>query len=597
MRNTQEAWTEKEETVSLAWLAQSLKIQARWVLAGFLLGILLGVLFVLLTPKQYEAQAKLEVESPGNIGSLGGLSALIGGGSPNANAQIEVLLSRPVLERVHQAFSNDEPYEQFAKRFRASVVRNTSLIEVSAKADTPERAAELTNFWVETYLTQVQDLYTRNPSLLVQKLSEELDQQEQAVRQASQKIVAFLKQKQLVAPDKELEKAIEKYATLQSQLLEQQGRIQALTRQIADLKANLQQVPQYYEALRTLAIPPEVQELNRRLAELEIERRAKLEVYQPTAPEVQLVEAQIAQAREEREKLLANAIEAQFLTLSRQQTVNPIYQGMLETLWKAEVERNALQTTTKLLEQKIAEMDARFQGTPELIAEYGDLKRQYESALVLWTEKVKAYEQARAQQLVGRVMPIVIESATPPERPVAPRPVLYTAVTTMLGTLIGLIVAIGRAFRDRRVRSRWDVERLLGVPVLAELPANASPQQAQFVVWALRAWGGGEAWHTALALPMGDTPSATNTAHALAQLCEQAETPEENLQETLPAPVMNGVLRVKVANTDESLPTEAERLLLIIPRGYEFDERLLLTLQQAQPQIVGAILVEVNPSS
>lgn len=601
MRTEQGDWADRESAVPIGWVWHSLIVHKRWVMIGFVVGLLLGILWVMLAPKRYQAEAKLEVESAGGVPtSLGGLSALIGGGSPNANAQVEILLSRPVLEQVQQKVALSEPYEQFAKRFKAEPVKNTSLIQVSALAETPERSAELANLWTETYLAHVRDLYARNPSILVSKLEDELNQQERAIHQISQRLVAFLKQKQLVVPDKEMEKAIENYVALQTQLLEQQGQVQALARQIADLQANLQQVPEYYEAGRNLAIPPEVQAISTRIAELEIERRAKLEEFQPTAPEVQLIEAQIAQAREEREKILRNAIDSQFAVLSRQQAVNPLYQGMLEALWKAKVEKNAREVTAGLLAKQVGELETRFRRMPELLAEYGDLRRQYETAVVLWTEKIKAYEQARAQQLMGKVLPIVIEPAAPPVRPISPRPVLYTTATTAAGVLFGILMALAFAFRDRRVRTRWDVERLLGVPVLAELPSNPSPQQVQFVMWALRAWGGGTVWHTVLALPMEGAPTAVDTAYALTRLMPAHEALPSPSQENLPVPSQNGVFQVKVASHSEegkASLADAERLLLIIPKGHTFDERLLLTLQQAQPQIVGAVLVDAQEGS
>ena len=582
------ARVDREETIALPWLWQSLKRQSRWVIGGLLLGILLGVGLVLLAPPRYEAEAKVLVESSTGVMSsmMGGLATLIGGGNPDVNTQVEILLSRPLLEQVYQAYRSEEPFRDFIKRFDAKQLRNTPIISLSASEATPEKSAELTNLWAERYLAYVQDFYDRNPSTLVAKLSKELEQKKAELQSQSQKMVAFLKQKQMVVPDQEVAKALEKYAELQMEILNQQGKVQALTRQIADLRAELKKQPPYFEAGRNLAIPPEVQQLNSKIAELSIQRRALLEEYLPNTPEVQAIEAQIDQARQEREKLLAKAIDQQFLTLSKQEAVNPVYQGILEALWKAEVERNALQTTLGYLKTRQSEMDGYLQRTPELLAEYADLRRQYEAGLMLWTEKVKAYESARAQQLVGKVSPILLEPATPPERPTAPRPLLYTLMGAVLGLMLGLLTAILRGLRDRRVETRWDLDRLLGVPVLAELSAQPTSEQLQLVLWSLRAWGGGEHWHTVMALPLGNQPQAQKLVELLAAHAPTALLPPT---ENLPAPTTNGALRV--CTPSESSLIDTERLLLVIPKGYRFEESTLLTLQQAQSQIVGAVLV------
>lgn len=582
----------QEETIALPWLWHHLKRQARWIIGGFSVGVLLGVAFVMLTPPRYEAQAKILVESPsGVMASMGGLATLIGGGNPDVNTQVEILLSRPLLEQLHQTHHPDEPIRAFLKRFRATQVRNTPLISVYATDETAEKSAQLTNLWVEHYLTYVRNFYDKNPSTLVEKLNKELQQQEEQLHAISQKMVAFLKQKKLVVPDQEVAKALEKYADLQIDQLNQQGRVQALTRQIADLRAELKKQPLYYEAGRNLAIPPEVQELNTKLAELEIQKRALLEEYLPTAPEVQTVEAQIQQARQERERLLAKAIDQQFVMLSKQETVNPIYQGILETLWKAEVERNALQTTLTYLRDRQTEMERRLQQAPDVLAEYANLRRQYEAGITVWTEKIKAYENARAQQLVGKVSPVLLEPAIPPERPSAPRPVLYTLLGAMMGLMVGLLTAIGMALRSRSVENRWDIERLLGVPVLAELKGSPSAEQLQMILWGLRAWGGGERWHTVMVLPMGAHPQIQQFVDALS---EHTSTPVSSAHENLPAPTANGVLNIRTP-VQGSL-TDADRLLLIIPKGFHFEEGMLLTLQQAQAQIVGVVLINVEGS-
>ncbi len=578
-----------EDTIALPWLWQALRRQFRWIAGGFALGVLLGVAVILLTPPRYEGQAKILVESPtGMIASLGGLAMLTGGGgNPDVNTQIEILLSRPLLEQIRQQYAPDEPFREFEKRFRAAQVRNTPIISAYAADETAEKSAQLTNLWIQQYLAYVRNFYDTNPSTLVEKLERELQHQEEKLNALSQKMTAFLKQKRMVVPDQEIAKALEQYADLQMQMLDQQGKVQAFTRQIADLRAELKKQPVYYEAARNLAIPPEVQQLNTKLAELEIQKRALLEEYLPNAPEVQAVEAQIQQARQEREKLLANAVNQQFLTLSKQETVNPIYQGILEALWKAEVERSALEATLGYLRTRQSEMERRLHQAPDLLAEYATLRRQYETGITLWTEKIKAYENARAQQLVGKISPVLLEPATPPERASAPRPVLSLGLGAVLGLMLGLFAAFGAALRDRRVENRWDLERLLGIPALAEWEALPSQEQLQLVWWSLRAWGGGAEWHRVMALPLGAQ------AHKVAELlANHAPSPAPEPAETLPAPASNGVLQVRTPA--HSAITDADRLLLIVSRGYPFDEAMLTSLRHAQSQIVGAILIRAE---
>lgn len=584
-----ERWAERQESIALPWVAYALRAQWRWVAAGVGLGILLALAIILFGERRYEAQAKLLIEPPvgGNFGG-GGLLALTGVGSPDINTQVEVLLSRPLLEQVQQRVGINEPYRDFEKRFRATVVRNTSVVQATASDATPEGAQRLTELWMDTYLRYVRALYEQNPSTFVEKLSNELQAQEVALRRASERITAFLKRHQIVAPEAELSKSVEKYADLLEQVRQQEGRQVALERQIETLRRQLQQQPQFYEATRNLAIPPEVHQLNTKIAELEIQRSALLQEYQPDAPEVKIVEEQLAQARREREKLLAQAVDKQFLTLAKQQAVNPLYMELAKALLQAESERRAGQAALGVLRNQQRQFEQLFRRTPDLMAQYTDLKREYETALTVWTEKVRAYEQARAQQLIGKISPVLLQPPALPDRPVFPRPALTIGLGVVLGLMLGMLGALAVAWRTRRLSNRWEVERLLGVPVLAEVRGALSPAQAHLMAWQLRALGGGETWQRALALPLSS--QVQPTARQIATAIHDGAV---NNEPDLPAPMPpNGALQIYAAAPDAPTVPEAERLILVAPKGYALDETTHQMLLQTGDRLIGVVLVE-----
>ncbi|MEV4455372.1 hypothetical protein [Microbispora sp. NPDC049633] len=66
----------------------------------------------------------------------------------------------------------------------------------------------------------------------------------------------------------------------------------------------------------------------------------------------------------------------------------------------------------------------------------------------------------------------VISPARPPARPAHPSPPLFLGSGLFLGVLAGAGAAFGRDRLDTRVRTCADIERLCGLPLLAELPAR-----------------------------------------------------------------------------------------------------------------------------
>jgi len=586
-----ERWAERQEVVSVQWLAHALRRQWKWVATGVAVGIALALAIVLFGERRYEAEAKILVETPTGmgLGAGGTLASLVGGGSPDLNTQAEVLTARPLLEKVQRDAGIDEPYRDFAKRFRATPVRNTNIVEIKASDSTAEGAQRLAQLWAQNYLEHVRALYEQNPTALVEKLSRELENQEQRLQTLSQRLTAFLKRRQMVAPETELTKAVEKYADLLEQARNLEAQRLALERQIDAIQNELQRQPRFYEATRNLAIPPEVQELNTKIAELEIQRSGLLQEFQPNTPEVKILEEQIAQAKREREQILARAVDRQFLTLAKQEAVNPIYQDLLKGLLGAQSSLQATEASLTVLSRQQAQFEQLFRQTPDTMAEYTALMRQYNAVLTIWTEKVRAYEQARAQQLIGKLSPILLQPPALPDRPVFPRPVLSTGLGVVLGLMLGIFLALSAAFRTRALVNRWEVERLLGVPVLLEARGALPPAQVQLLSWQLRALGGGEVWHSAAVMPL--TPHAKPLAQQLAGAFQHAAVHEA--ESNLPAmPSTNGALTLLTASPDTPTVPDAERLILVAPKGYTLDEATHRMLQQTGDRLVGVILIE-----
>ncbi|MEZ0073384.1 YveK family protein [Planotetraspora sp. GP83] len=69
----------------------------------------------------------------------------------------------------------------------------------------------------------------------------------------------------------------------------------------------------------------------------------------------------------------------------------------------------------------------------------------------------------------------VISPAQPPPKPSAPSVPVYLGSGLFLGLLAGAGTAFGRDRLDTRLRTAADVERLTGLPLLAELPSRPDP--------------------------------------------------------------------------------------------------------------------------
>ncbi len=95
------------------------------------------------------------------------------------------------------------------------------------------------------------------------------------------------------------------------------------------------------------------------------------------------------------------------------------------------------------------------------------------------TEIEQPVDPARPQPVVGKVF----EAAQPPADLVAPRPVAYIALGAVLGLVLGLAAALLRHALDFRVKSRRQIEEILGAPVLGTIGRDPKIPSSPLVMY------------------------------------------------------------------------------------------------------------------
>lgn len=118
-----------------------------------------------------------------------------------------------------------------------------------------------------------------------------------------------------------------------------------------------------------------------------------------------------------------------------------------------------------------------------------ELKHERDEANVLLSEVAsaqKAYDavsqrftQTHLEGQSSQTNVSVLSPAYPALKPSSPKPILYTLIAVVIGTLIGFGFALMFEMLDRRVRVADDIEQTLGIPVLGDL----RKQQSSFSRW------------------------------------------------------------------------------------------------------------------
>jgi capsular exopolysaccharide synthesis family protein len=127
-----------------------------WLLAlAPALAALASLLVSLRLPPVYEGTAKLLVtpaQSPGGVASYNDVLTA----ERLTRTYAEVLKTRPVVEAAVRQVGLDLPYEQALARLEVKPLRETQLVQVSARAPEPGQAAQLANTLAAVFIQQTQ---------------------------------------------------------------------------------------------------------------------------------------------------------------------------------------------------------------------------------------------------------------------------------------------------------------------------------------------------------------------------------------------------------------------------------------------------------
>jgi polysaccharide chain length determinant protein (PEP-CTERM system associated) len=155
------------------------------------------------------------------------------------------------------------------------------------------------------------------------------------------------------------------------------------------------------------------------------------------------------------------------------------------------------------LDQSIASFQARVEQAPRTEQEITTLSRDFqklnERYLNLLNKKLEAQMNAKMEQRWKGEQFRILDPANLPERPFWPRTDLFVVLGLVLGTGLGLLVAIGTDLVDGTIKTAREVEQLLPFPVLAVIP-TFDPRGSIFAGAGRFGWPG----HEAPALPGSD---------------------------------------------------------------------------------------------
>jgi capsular exopolysaccharide synthesis family protein len=146
--------------------------------------------------------------------------------------------------------------------------------------------------------------------------------------------------------------------------------------------------------------------------------------------------------------------------------------GNLQKMINESIERNK----TKLLKDmteigvKLAEIEQAFYGLPSKITEFNKLRKKYETVQTYYNSLIQQKIQIDLAE-AGTVPSFeVIAPANTPVMPISPKKTIIYIIAGIAGTILGLLVIVGKYLLKNTIGSQAELEKLVSLPIMGSVP-------------------------------------------------------------------------------------------------------------------------------
>ncbi len=454
-------------------------VKRRWLLAVCVAAALVaGVLATVLTRPKYTAKTVLDVERQVADPVTFGSSRELGPGSDFLPSQVQLMQSREVAERVVRRLNllanpqfNPNRYTDFrpdasgrvpqpseadvvAAALRVKswlevwIMRNTSLMEITATAPSAELAAAIPNAVADSYIDWNIESRFKYIGQSSQFLASQIEQAKAEIEAKEKELLAFGRQKEIVASDADANPALQKLESVSRDLASAVGDRVAKEARYEELRSTPPEVLAETSSSEISAMRAEIQKLEREYAD-------KSAVYKPEWPAMQQLKAQIDGLRETvRSSTSASAAKivqaarGEYLTaLRREQSL----QAMTRSEQSAALAQGGSAVEYRNLRVEI------------------DTKRALLDNLLRQQGETEVISRLRDDQLTSVR---IVDRALEPAEPFAPSLQKNLLAALVLGAALGLGLAFFLSYVDRTLRTPEQVERFVQLPSLGVIPAR-----------------------------------------------------------------------------------------------------------------------------
>lgn len=467
------------EEVSLRDYLRIILVRKWIVLAAFLAVIISSVFYIQTTEPVYEAKALLmrnttQENIPVNILDLKNPNLF----SEEWDESSEFLLKSSsfiskIQKRLHENYNIILTTEKIEKNISFERPRDASkIVNLVANANTAEQAQALANTAANIYIKSMTEMKNADLNQGLEFLEAQMNEADKKITETEKKLSEFREREGLFLTSEtdsgQNAGLLEQLGNMQSELMQTEYEIEFTRSQLNTINKKISEKKQDANFSSNMLSSPQIDKLQEKLMELQLELTTKLETLTEKDPEIIALQQQInaakKQLQEEFEKIRENSGITSWDPVSE-------LQSLIQQSISLDLKLNGLEQQATLMEKRIEEFKAKHPEIASKQVEYIRLQRQARVLEQNYTELMNKYEEMRLLEQMKTSELEIIDKASLPEAPIEPRKKLVLLLGGVLGVMLGLGAAFFLEYLDDSIKLKEDVERYLNLPIMGTIPA------------------------------------------------------------------------------------------------------------------------------
>jgi succinoglycan biosynthesis transport protein ExoP len=441
------------------------------VLSALMVTVLTTLAVSLVLPKKYVASTSIVVDQR-SVDPVTGLTLPVQLLPAYIATQVDVISSHHVARRVVDKLKlseNSQLQRDYAKSQSSGDIRDwianlllknleikpsheSSVMQINFTFYDPQYAAMIANAFASAYIQSSVELQTQPAKLSADWFDSQMAKLRDRVESAQSVLSTYQQKHGIVAIDDRLDLESSRLTDLSRQLVESQARTSELQSRKDLLSTTIKQGGSS-ESLQEVLNHPLIQSLKSDLARAEArfaELSKRLDVNHPRYKEAKAEVNSLQQKIQFETKMVLSNI-------------------------AGSVDSSAQRD--KILANALAEQKAKVLELKKQHDEMKVLNREVENSQRIYDAAMQRSMQSRMESEMGQTNIAILNPALAPQRPDHPKVLLNLVLSVFLGGVLSVGAALLAELMDRRVRSAFDVQDMLAIPVFAVVSSTASKQK------------------------------------------------------------------------------------------------------------------------